>query len=82
MAFFEISTTKYDEDIKSIQLHMNKMAALCNVSSGFKFWRSNFKVWLDVFPDVRRSGTIRGNGGQVCRHDKEKPRETSLMRSL
>ena len=37
MAFFEISTTKYDEDIKSIQLHMNKMSALCNVSSGFKF---------------------------------------------
>ena len=37
MAFFEISTTKYDEDIKSIQLLMNKMSALCNVSSGFKF---------------------------------------------
>ena len=37
MAFFEISTTKYVEDIKLLQVAMTKMAALCNISTGFKF---------------------------------------------
>ena len=37
MAFFEISTTNYEEDIKTIQLAMTKMAAVCNVATGFKF---------------------------------------------
>ena len=37
MAFFEISTTKYEEDIKLIQVVMTKMAAICNITSGFKF---------------------------------------------
>ena len=37
MAFFEISTTNYDEDIKTIQLAMTKMAAACNISAGFRF---------------------------------------------
>ena len=37
MAFFEISTTKYEEDIKIIHLAMTKMAAVCNVSTGFRF---------------------------------------------
>ena len=37
MAFFEISTTNYEEDIKTIQLAMTKMAAVCNISTGFRF---------------------------------------------
>ena len=37
MAFFEISTTNYDEDIKTIQLAMTKIAAVCNISAGFRF---------------------------------------------
>jgi len=37
MAFFEISTTNYEEDIKTIQLAMTKMAAACNIATGFKF---------------------------------------------
>ena len=37
MAFFEISTTKYEEDIKIIHLAMTEMAAVCNVSTGFRF---------------------------------------------
>ena len=37
MAFFEISTTNYEEDIKTIQLAMTKMAAVCNIATGFKF---------------------------------------------
>ena len=37
MGFFEISTTKYGEDIKLLQVAMTKMAALCNITMGFKF---------------------------------------------
>ena len=37
MAFFEISTTNYEEDIKTIQLAMTKMAAVCNIATGFRF---------------------------------------------
>ena len=37
MPYFEISTTKYDEDIKIIQVALTKMSALCNMSGGFKF---------------------------------------------
>ena len=37
MAFFEISTTNYEEDIKTIQLAITKMAAVCNISTGFRF---------------------------------------------
>ena len=37
MPFFEISTTKYGEDIKLLQVAMTKMAASCNVATGFKF---------------------------------------------
>ena len=37
MAFFEISTTNYEEDIKTMQLAMTKMAAVCNISTGFRF---------------------------------------------
>jgi len=37
MPIFEISTTKYKEDIELIQVAMTKMAAICNIASGFKF---------------------------------------------
>ena len=37
MTFIEISTTNYEEDIKTIQLAMTKMAAVCNISTGFRF---------------------------------------------
>ncbi|MBU13442.1 MAG: hypothetical protein CMH71_03690 [Nitrosopumilales archaeon] len=37
MTFFEISTTKYKEDIKLVQVAMSKMAAVCNIAAGFKF---------------------------------------------
>ena len=37
MSFFEISATKYVEDIKLLQVAMTKMAALCNIATGFKF---------------------------------------------
>ena len=37
MAFFEISTTKYEENIKLLQVLMIKMAAVCDVADGFKF---------------------------------------------
>jgi hypothetical protein len=36
MTYFEISTTKYAEDIKIIQVAMTKMSALCNINGGFK----------------------------------------------
>ena len=37
MPFFEISTTKYEENIKLLQVVMTKMAAVCNIAAGFKF---------------------------------------------
>ena len=37
MPFFEVSTTKYEENIKLLQVAMTKMAAICNVTTGFKF---------------------------------------------
>ena len=54
MAFFEISTTKYAEDIKLLQVAMTKMAGICNIAVGFKFgdpvsrfgW-TFFKMFLD-----------------------------------
>ena len=54
MPFFEISTTKYEEDIKLIQVVMTKMAAICDIALGFKFgdpvsrfgW-TFFKMFLD-----------------------------------
>ena len=54
MAFFEISTIKYEENIKLLQVAMTKMAAVCNVTVGFKFgdpvsrfgW-TFFKMFLD-----------------------------------
>ena len=54
MAFFEISTTNYEEDIKTIHLAMTKIAAVCNISTGFrfgdptsKFGRTFFQLFMD-----------------------------------
>jgi len=35
MTFFEISTTKYEDNIKLLQVVMIKMAAVCDVADGF-----------------------------------------------
>jgi|TARA_B100000470_G_C19619246_1_gene314627 hypothetical protein len=37
LPYFEISTTKYDEDIKIIQVALTKMSAHCNIDRGFRF---------------------------------------------
>ena len=37
MVYFEISTTKYEEDVKVIQVALTKMSALCNMDGGFRF---------------------------------------------
>ena len=59
MPFFEISTTKYNEDIKLIQAVMTKMASSCNITAGFKFGRID-----DVTPiphdTTRKKGGKRG----------------------
>ena len=54
MPFFEISTTKYVEDVKLIQVAMTKMAGICDIATGFKFgdpisrfgW-TFFKIFID-----------------------------------
>jgi len=54
MAFFEISSTKLEEYINLLQVAMSKIAAVCNVTVGFKFgdpvsrfgW-TFFKMFLD-----------------------------------
>ena len=54
MPLFEISTTKYVEDVKLIQVAMTKMAGICNITTGFKFgdpvsrfgW-TFFKIFID-----------------------------------
>ena len=54
MPFFEISTTKYVEDVKLLQVAMIKMAGICNIATGFKFgdptsrfgW-TFFKIFID-----------------------------------
>ena len=37
MPSFEICTTKYEENIKLIQVALTKMEAICNIATGFKF---------------------------------------------
>ena len=61
MAFFEISTTKYEENIKLLQVAMTKMAALCNVTVGFKFGEPVSRFGWDIFPNALRSGIVCGN---------------------
>ena len=49
MVYFEISTTKYDEDIKIIQVALTKMSALCNVDRGFMFGKPISKFGWTFF---------------------------------
>ena len=49
MAFFEISTTNYEEDIKTIELALTKMAAVCNISTGFRFGAPTSKFGWTFF---------------------------------
>ena len=49
MVYFEISTTKYDEDIKIIQLALTKMSALCNIDKGFMFGKPISKFGWTFF---------------------------------
>ena len=49
MPYFEISSTKYDEDIKIIQVALTKMSALCNVDRGFMFGKPVSKFGWTFF---------------------------------
>ena len=49
MVYFEISTTKYDEDIKIIQVALTKMSVLCNVDRGFMFGKPISKFGWTFF---------------------------------
>ena len=49
MPFFEISTTKYKEDIELLQVVMTKMAASCNIAAGFKFGESTSRFGWTFF---------------------------------
>ena len=49
MVYFEISTTKYEEDIKVIQVALTKMSALCNVDRGFMFGKPVSKFGWTFF---------------------------------
>ena len=54
MTHFEISTTKFDEDIKIIQVAMTKMSALCNINGGFKLGQPVSKfgwTFFQIFVD-------------------------------
>ena len=49
MTFFEISTTKYKEDIKLVHVAMSKMAAVCNIAAGFKFGEPTSRLGWTFF---------------------------------
>ena len=49
MPFFEISTTKYEENIKLLQVVMIKMAAVCDVADGFKFGEPTQRFGWTIF---------------------------------
>ena len=49
MPFFEISTTKYEENIKLLQVAMTKIAAVCDITAGFKFGEPTQRFGLTFF---------------------------------
>ena len=79
MAFFEISTTNYEEDIKTIQLAMTKMAAACNVSTGFRFGDPTSKfgwTFFQLFMDQELYVGIEDKFADMIRKTKgDKPDE-------
>ena len=79
MAFFEISTTNYEEDIKTIQLAMTKMAAVCNISMGFRFGDPISKfgwTFFQLFMDQELYVGIEDKFGDMIKKTKgDKPDE-------
>ena len=79
MAFFEISTTNYEEDIKTIQLAMTKMAAACNIATGFKFGDATSKfgwTFFQMFMDQELYVGIQDKFADMIRKTKgDKPDE-------
>ena len=79
MAFFEISTTNYEEDIKTIQLAMTKMAADCNIATGFKFGDPTSKfgwTFFQLFMDQELYVGIEDKFADMIRKTKgDKPDE-------
>ena len=79
MAFFEISTTKYEEDIKIIQLAMTKMAGVCNIAAGFRFGDPVSKfgwTFFQLFMDQELYVGIEDKFGDMIKKTKgDKPDE-------
>ena len=79
MAFFEISTTNYEEDIKTIQLAITKMAAVCNISTGFRFGDPISKfgwTFFQLFMDQELYVGIEDKFGDMIKKTKgDKPDE-------
>ena len=79
MAFFEISTTNYEEDIKTIQLALTKMAAVCNIAMGFRFGDPTSKfgwTFFQLFMDQELYVGIEDKFADMIRKTKgDKPDE-------
>ena len=79
MTFFEISTTNYKEDIKTIELAMTKMAAVCNITTGFKFGDPTSKfgwTFFQMFIDQELYVGIEDKFADMIRKTKgDKPDE-------
>ena len=79
MAFFEISTTNYEKDIKTIQLAMTKMAAVCNITTGFRFGDPTSKfgwTFFQIFMDQELYVGIEDKFADMIRKTKgDKPDE-------
>ena len=79
MTFIEISTTNYQEDIKAIKLAMTKMAAVCNITTGFKFGDPTSKfgwTFFQMFIDQELYVGIEDKFADMIRKTKgDKPDE-------
>ena len=79
MAFFEISTTNYEEDIKTIQLALTKMAAVCNIAMGFRFGDPTSKfgwTFFQLFMDQELYVGIEDKFADIIKKTKgDKPDE-------
>ena len=79
MTFIEISTINYEEDIKCIKLAMTKMAAVCNIATGFKFGDPTSKfgwTFFQIFIDQELYVGIEDKFADMIRKTKgDKPDE-------
>ena len=79
MAFFEIGTTNYEEDIKTMQLAMTKMAAVCNIATGFRFGDPTSKfgwTFFQLFMDQELYVAIEDKFADMIKKTKgDKPDE-------